>query len=126
MKNSEQQQQAVTSAIASLAAAEWHSYSVEQLCEFHRAVVEQIYSLCSPAEQLFLDVYGRLLASGALPSYPLLASEFPQNARNWLRKLYELEPTPANAGYYAKRARAAVGDVDIDYRIRREHENDEE
>lgn len=126
MKNSDQQQ-AITSALGSLAAAEWHMYSIPALSEYHRQVVEQIYSLCSPVERLFLDVFGRLLSSGAVPCYPLMSKEFPANAKTWLRKLYELEPTPANAPFYAQRA---VGKgsttTDVDYRIRREDGKDSE
>lgn len=117
------QQQAITSALGSLAAAEWHMYSIPALSEYHRQVVEQIYSLCSPVERLFLDVYGRLLTLGAIPSYPLMSKEFPStNAKSWLRKLYELEPTPANAPYYARQAVGEGGTTDVDYRIRRDQD----
>lgn len=92
----------ITRALASLASAEWHDYSAEEIMPIWREVVDLAWAHGCPQERKFLEIYGELLQQGAIPCYPLVAQAFTMSERKWLMKLFQLEPCVKNAVYYAR------------------------
>lgn len=120
------QQLWITHSLACLASAEWHCYSIDALQQFYDEVVRSVYSLCNQNERRFLEGYGQLLKAGAIPAFPMMAKEFDKSDRSWLRRIYEIEFSPANAVYYARLAAGACGRADVNYLIDREDGENEE